>query len=323
TPGGQPPAPNPTQPAARTPTQPPATLALRLFGRRQIEWTSGETVLAAAEVERNIKHSESRTVLLGVHGRLRVHLAVVLTEPKWVLPDRAFTRYQQVGDVSQLGQMSAEEYRQALGLTPGGWRLPRQVTPPAAQVMHQTSRLVDAPAIGQAMLSWLRSLRLGGDEGMELVGQDRNAGMNISTVLHHTDPVTVAAHLGDLFDGGLSFVLRYPGLLSRPAVQIIVRAVPAADPPQVGELRAGASNLELSAVSEVGGGRQSGEAVTDEVVPVAHVGERAALNALGVLGRAAAGRSSDVAVSRAVTAVETPGPWLPVVYGPQRLVFTA
>ncbi|MFE7871501.1 hypothetical protein ACFUYE_14250 [Micromonospora humida] len=323
TPGGQAPAPNPTQPAARTPAQPPATLALRLFGRRQIEWTNGETVLAAAEVERTIKHSESRTVLLGVHGRLRVHLAVVLTEPKWVLPDRSFTRYRQVGDVSLLGQMSAEEYRQALGLTPGGWRLPRQVTPPAVQVMHQTSRLVDVPAIGQAMLGWLRSLRLGGDEGMELVGHDRNTGMNISTVLHHTDPVTVAAHLGDLFDGGLSFVLRYPGLLSRPAVQIIVRAVPATDTPQVGELRAGASNLELSTVSEVGGGRQSGEAVTDEVVPVAHVGERAALNALGALGRTAAGRSSDVTLGRAVSAVETPGPWLPVDYGPQRLVFTA
>ncbi|MEV6708064.1 hypothetical protein [Micromonospora wenchangensis] len=323
TPGGQPPASNPTQPASRTPTQPPATVALRLFGRRQVEWISGETVLAAAEVERTVKHSESRTVLLGVHGRLRVHLAVVLTEPKWVLPDRTFTRYRQVGDVSLLGQMSVEEYRRAVGTPTGGWRLPRQVTPPAVQVMHQTSRLVDTPAIGQAMLGWLRGLRLGGDEGMELVGHDRNTALNVSTVLHHTDPVTIAAHLGDLFDGGLSFVLRYPGLLGRPAVQIIVRAVPADVPARVGELRAGTGNLELSTVSEVGGGHQSGEAVTDEVLPVAHLGERAALNAVGTLGRTAAGRTGDVTVSRAVTSVETPGPWLPVDYGPQRLVFTA
>ncbi|WP_460793277.1 hypothetical protein [Micromonospora sonneratiae] len=216
--------------------------------RQGTERQRGRQAIVTGEVERNETFSGERGVQLTVNATVQFIVHVVLIEQRDVGKDLVTRASRQVSGARLFGLMTSDLARRMSILDP---TMPPTATEPTLVVPRMfnakanlplalpptlvrpaanlgTGRPLNPPTLGNEVLKWLSKQSIPAQalgSATPLLRDNAANLVNIDTVLGHTTAEFLAAHWGELIDGGVSLMLEYPGVAGRQLVQLVIEVI--------------------------------------------------------------------------------------------------
>ncbi|MET8281186.1 hypothetical protein [Micromonospora sp. NPDC005174] len=319
-----------------------ASVRRRTAGRSKVRASSLST-----EIERNDTNYHDRGLQVAVQAHVRFVVHAVLVNKPMIGMDSFFSASRSVENATAFGLMMSATARRMGVLGPP--RPPTSTEPSLfmAQPFNTiptssltlgsevrltpprnlgSARLLNVTAVGSEVLTWLRNIhfpqQLSVGAAEPLIGDNATGLNNTDLILEHTTSEHLEGNWGALIDGGISFLLTYPGRIGRRTVQIVLQVIAQDDgglptSPHITQVTAGPRNLELDVTSTATRSLQqvayaATETVTEIFAGAVEPQRSGSAGATGTVGRAHQSAQVSTVGDREMVAVDMPGAWAEV-----------